>query len=58
MIHTEPNTNLMYPRCVLPTLRARLMPGEHILLCAVFTDAGENCPDSIPEEVIRLAKSL
>ncbi len=58
MIHTEPNTNLMYPRCVLPTLRARLMPGEHPLLCAVFTDAGENCPDSIPEEVIRLAKSL
>ena len=58
VIHTEPNTNLMFPRCVLPTLRASLAPGEHTLLCAVFTDAGDACLDSIPEEVICLAESL
>lgn len=58
VIHTEPNTNLMEPRCVLPTLRSRLEPGEHVLLCAVFTDAGNNLPDQIPKEVQKLAESL
>lgn len=58
VIHTEPNTNLMEPRCVLPTLHSRLEPGEHVLLCAVFTDAGDNLPDRIPEEVQKLAESL
>ena len=58
VIHTEPNTNLIYPRTVLPTLRARLAPGEHTLLCAVFTDAGDCCPTAIPQEVKDLAASL
>ena len=57
-IATEPNTNLMEPRCVLPTLHARTEPGEHTLLCAVFTDAGARLPDTIPEEVRKLAESL
>ena len=58
VIHTEPNTNLMEPRCVLPMLRAALTPGIHELRCAVFTDAGGRLPDTIPEEVLRLAESI
>jgi len=58
VIHTEPNTNLMEPRCVLPTLHSRLEPGEHTLLCAVFTDAGDNLPEQLPEEVLKIAGSL
>ena len=58
VIHTEPNTNLMEPRCVLPTLRAVLTPGTHELRCAVFTDAEDRLPDTIPEEVRKLAESL
>ena len=58
VIHTEPNTNLMEPRCVLPTLHGRVEPGEQTLLCAVFTDAGDHLPDRIPEEVRKLAAML
>ena len=58
VIHTEPNTNLMEPRCVLPTLHSRLEPGEQVLVCAVYTDAGKNLPDRIPEEVRKFAESL
>ena len=58
VIHTEPNTNLMAPRCVLPTLHGRIGPGTHELLCAVFTDAGNRLPDKIPEEVLELAETL
>ena len=58
VIHTEPNTNLMYPRCVLPTLRGRLAPGTHTLRCAVFTDTGNRMPAEIPEEVRKLAGTL
>jgi hypothetical protein len=58
VISTEPNTNLMEPRCVLPTLHGRLEPGEHTLRCAVFTDAGNDLPEEIPEEVKKLAAEL
>ena len=58
VIPTEPNTNLMEPRCLLPTLRGRIPPGEHRLLCAVFADTGDCLPDEIPEEVRKLAGSL
>ena len=58
VIHTEPNTNLMAPRCVLPMLHSRMEPGIHTLLCAVFTDAGDCLPESVPEEVLKLAESL
>ena len=58
VIHTEPNTNLMAPRCVLPMLHARLGQGTHELICAVYTDAGDHLPDAIPKEVLELAESL
>ena len=48
----------MEPRCVLPMLHSRLEPGEHVLLCAVFTDTGEQLPEKIPEEVRKLAESI
>ena len=58
VIHTEPNTNLMEPRCVLPMLHAAAGPGVHVLRCAVFADAGDNLPEEIPEEVRKLAESI
>ena len=58
VIHTEPNTNLMAPRCVLPMLRSQPEPRTHELLCAVFTDTGNRLPDKIPEEVLELAGTL
>ena len=58
VIHTEPNTNLMEPRCVLPTLHSCPGPGVHTLLCAVFTDVGDRLPEEIPEEVRKLAESI
>lgn len=58
VIHTEPNTNLMAPRCVLPMLHGRLEQGTHELMCAVFTDTDDCLPDAVPEEVLKLAGSL
>ena len=39
-------------------LPRRILPGETVLLCAVFADDGELCPENVPEEVVRLAGSL
>ena len=58
IIHAEPNTNLMVPRTVIPTLRATIHPGRTELLCAVWTDTGDRCPDQLPEDVLRFAQSL
>lgn len=32
----EPNTNLLYPRTLLPTLHAKIPAGESVLVCAVL----------------------
>lgn len=53
----EANTNMMYPRTVLPTLHARIPAGKTTLICAVFTDAGDACPTLIPKEVLDIAQS-
>ena len=58
VIHTEPNTNLMFPRCVLPMLRAQAEPGEKTLICAVFTDTGDRMPEDVPEEILKIAESI
>ncbi|MBQ6232149.1 MAG: DUF2264 domain-containing protein [Clostridia bacterium] len=58
MIWPEPNTNLMWPRTVLPMLRADLPAGESTLVCAVYADAGEAPQESIPREVQNIAESL
>ena len=36
VVMPEPNTNLMAPRTLLPTLTARLEPGTHVLASAVY----------------------
>ncbi|MBR5225566.1 MAG: DUF2264 domain-containing protein [Clostridia bacterium] len=36
VVKPEPNTNLMKPRTLLPTLRAHLAPGRHVLCCVVY----------------------
>ncbi|GBF06064.1 hypothetical protein DAERI_070062 [Deinococcus aerius] len=45
VVRAAPNTNLLHPRTVIPTLRGELAPGEHLLACAVLglpgTGAGE-----------------
>ncbi|MDG4788049.1 DUF2264 domain-containing protein [Micromonospora sp. WMMD1102] len=38
LVVAEPNTNLLIPRTVIPTLAAHLDPGEHWLSCAVLAD--------------------
>ncbi len=53
----EANTNLMSPRTLIPTLHAALEAGTTTLVCAVFTDAGDACPHTIPEEVLSIAQS-
>ena len=58
MIWPEPNTNLMYPRTLLPMLLAHLPAGEHTLVCAVFSDAGDSPVTTVPKEVLELAGSL
>ena len=58
VIHAEPNTSLMYPRTVIPMLRAVLHPGRTVLLCAVWADTEDRCPDELPEEVLCCARSL
>ncbi len=56
VIVPEPNTNLMAPRTLIPTLHARVAPGETRLVCAVFAAPGDESPEAIPEEVLEIAK--
>ena len=58
VIHTEPNTSMIWPRCVLPMLRAEMEAGERTLLCAVWTDTEDRMPAEVPEEVLRIAEGL
>ena len=56
IVKPEPNTNLMAPRTLLPTLKARLAPGEHTLICAVLGTTSGDIRNwrTIPEEVLEL----
>jgi hypothetical protein len=38
VVRVDPNTNLLCPRTVLPTLTAQHAPGEYWLVCAVLAD--------------------
>lgn len=46
----------MSPRTVIPTLHAAIPAGTITLLCAVFTDAGDARPTTIPKEVLEIAQ--
>jgi hypothetical protein len=60
IVWADPNTNLLYARTVIPTLRAHHGPGEHWLWCAVlgataheaFDAAWDNHP---PRDQVRAA---
>ncbi len=58
MITPEPNTNLLYPRTLLPTLRAELPIGETILVSAVLgaVKDGQTKWQTLPKEVEAYAK--
>ena len=56
VIWPEPNTNLMVPRTALPMLHARILPGETRLVCAIYAAGGDENPETIPSEVIQIAK--
>ena len=58
IIVPEPNTNLLYPRTVLPTLRAVLPAGETVLACAVLgaVENGAAKWQYIPKEAAEYAK--
>ena len=58
IVRPEPNTNLMAPRTLLPTLMAPIAPGETTLVCAVLGTAtgGPALWAHIPEEVKRYAE--
>lgn len=57
VIHVEPNTNMMVPRTVLPTLHAKIRPGDTTLICAVYAAMGDENPKMLPEEVKKVAQS-
>jgi hypothetical protein len=56
VVEAEPNTSLMYPRTLIPTLRAKLLPGQTRLVCAVCAAEDGNLPETVPQEVMRLAQ--
>ena len=56
VIVPEPNTNIMSPRTLIPTLHARIQPGRTRLVCAVFVSDGGEAPDEMDEEVLEIAK--
>jgi hypothetical protein len=42
VLRVDPNTNLLAPRTVLPTLLSQHAPGEHWLVCAVLAEPDGN----------------
>ena len=56
VIVPEPNTNIMSPRTLIPTLHAQIQPGRTRLVCAVFAAEGGEAPDEMDEEVLKIAK--
>lgn len=58
IVRTEPNTNLMASRTLLPTLTATLPEGESTLICAVYgTETGDfNEWLSPPEDLLAYAR--
>ena len=54
----EPNTNLMSPRTLIPTLTAKIGKGETVLVSAVFgtKTAGRDAWTNPPTEVLAYGK--
>ena len=58
VVMPEPNTNLMVPRTLLPTLTVKLEPGRHVLRSAVLGSAnqGREQIENPPTEVSAYGK--
>ncbi|NLO85096.1 MAG: DUF2264 domain-containing protein [Clostridiales bacterium] len=58
IVYPEPNTNLMAPRTLIPTLVGEIPAGETVLVSAVLgtVTGGEALWNSIPKEVVEHAK--
>ncbi|MCK9862786.1 DUF2264 domain-containing protein [Paenibacillus sp. ATY16] len=48
LVQAQSNTNLMHPRTVIPTLQAKLQPGTHILIAAVYGEPAA-LEEALPE---------
>jgi hypothetical protein len=46
VVRVFPNTNLLAPRTVIPSLADRHAPGEHLLACAVLASPDANAADA------------
>ncbi|WP_228468920.1 hypothetical protein [Paenibacillus sp. JNUCC32] len=53
MVYPNANTNVLYPRTVLPTQQADLEPGSHLLLSAVCGETASSKAVHSPEEALR-----
>ncbi len=58
VVQPEPNTNLMTPRTLLPTMMAKLPKGDSVLVSAVYgtRTCGVQSWRDIPKEVLDIAK--
>ncbi len=58
IVMPEPNTNLMNPRTLLPTMKSRLPIGDSVLVSAVFGTANGNAElwNNPPAEVLEYGK--
>ncbi|MEG2701978.1 MAG: hypothetical protein RSA65_05140, partial [Clostridia bacterium] len=57
VVMPEPNTNLMAPRTLLPTLTGKLAAGENVLVSAVLgtITGGETLWNNLPKEATHYA---
>ena len=60
IIKPEPNTNLMVPRTMIPTLKVQLSPGRHTLCCVVYGSPSADIQafDRIPQTLLRALKDM
>lgn len=56
VVEPEANANILYPRTLIPTLRATIRPGTARLVCAVCASEDGRLPDRIPDEVMKIAE--
>lgn len=60
IIKPEPNTNLMVPRTMIPTLKVQLSPGRHTLCCVVYGSPSADIQafDRMPQTLLRALKDM
>jgi len=58
LVHPNANTNVLYPRTVIPVLRTALEPGIHVLASAVYGQAGGAEATSLEEGLSQLGVTV